>query len=234
MGPEWLTVLARAGAGTGWGRGRGRSVQAGGVERGVSARAAVAGTARQVAGRLVMAVSGRQVPGLILRGTGLPQPAGTRRPAHAVRPGGRGVEARVLSALLEDVADLGAGCHQLVDPAVDLPVAQALGQVAIVAKEADVQPVAEVVENHAALAAEGADWPGLPEGLDVVQAQLLAPVAGRGLEAELFRWRAGSEEHDVVLGRAHAGLERRSPVGSHQPVAHSSDPSAGRSHTWPS
>jgi hypothetical protein len=56
-----------------------------------------------------------------------------------------------------------------------------------------VQPVVQVIEHHAGLAAEHADWPGLVQRLDVGQTHLLAPVAGGRLELEILRWRARGE-----------------------------------------
>ena len=149
------------------------------------------------------------------------------------KPACRG-SARIITALFKDLADLGPRRDQFEHAAVDLPVSKLLSLVAVVTEVADVQPVAEVIQDHAALAPEYADWPGLPDSLDIGDVELLAPVPGSGLESEFLRRRACREQHDVVIGRADAGLERGSSVARHQPVAHNSGPSAGRSHTWPS
>ena len=105
----------------------------------------------------------------------------------------RGDLATVLGPLLGDVGDLGPRRDELEDAAVHLPVAKLLGLEAIMAEVPDVQPVAEIIQHHAALAAERADWPGFPDRLDIVEPQLLAPVPGRGLEAELLGRRARGE-----------------------------------------
>jgi len=64
-----------------------------------------------------------------------------------------------------------------------------------------VQPVTKVIQHDAAVAAEHADRPGVPYGLDVLEPQFLAPVPGGRLEAEVFRRRARGEQDD----RAAAG-----------------------------
>ena len=92
------------------------------------------------------------------------------------------------------------------------------------------QPVAKIVQHHALLAPEHANRPGLPDRLHVGDAQLLAPVAGGRLESELLGRRACGKKDDIVIGRTDSRLKWRATVGRHQPVAHSSDPSAGRSH----
>jgi hypothetical protein len=90
-----------------------------------------------------------------------------------------------------------------------------LGLVRVVTEVTDVEAVTEVVQHHAALAPEHADRPGFPDSLDFLDAQLPAPVPGRGLEPEFLRRRACSEQDDVVVGRADAGLERGSLVTRH-------------------
>ncbi len=116
--------------------------------------------------------------------------------------------AAVLGPLLRDIGDVRPRRDELEDAAVDLPVAKLLGPEAIMTQVSDMQPVAEIIEHHAALAPEGANWPGLPDSLDVCQAQLLPPVAGRRLEAELLRGRARGKQDDVPVARSDAGLER--------------------------
>ena len=130
----------------------------------------------------------------------------------------------VVGAFLDDVNNLLAGGHQLEDAAVYLPVAELLGLVGVMTQISDVQPVAEIIEHDAALTAELPGWLGLPQRLDLVDAQLLAPVPGRGLEAEFFRRRAGSKQHDIRFGRADARFVGNAAVGGHQPVAHNSVP----------
>jgi hypothetical protein len=56
-----------------------------------------------------------------------------------------------------------------------------------------VQPLAEIVKHQAGLAPVLADQPGLPERRQIGDADLLAPVPGRGREAEVFRRRPGGE-----------------------------------------
>jgi hypothetical protein len=76
------------------------------------------------------------------------------------------------------------------------------------AEVADVQPVTQIVKDHASLAAEYADRLGLPDRLHLAEPQLPAPVAGRRLEAEFLRRRAGREEDDIPVRRPDSGLER--------------------------
>jgi hypothetical protein len=140
----------------------------------------------------------------------------------------------VVEPFLDDVADLLAGGDQLEDAAVHLPVTELFRLVGVMAQIADVQPVAEVVEHDAALAPEPADRPGLPQRLHLLDAQLLAPVTGGGLEAELLGRRAGGEQHHVTVGGADPGLVRGSAVASHQPIAHAQIAPNGRSQTCPS
>ena len=71
-----------------------------------------------------------------------------------------------------------SSARQLEDAAVDLPVAKLLGLEAIMTQVSDMQPVAEIVEHHAALAPEGADWPGFPDSLDVCRGSV-ACASGR-------------------------------------------------------
>jgi hypothetical protein len=174
----WPGVLT-----AGWLASRVGPVSAGGLRRGPGA--VVLGPVQQVTG-LVLRL-GRQVLRLVL---GRPRRAQAGLPRRGGRPGGGGPVAGVLRAFLDDVADLGPGRDQLEDAAVDLPVAELLSLVAVVAQVADVQPVAQVVQHHAALAAEHADRAGFPHGLDLGNRQLLAPVPGGRLEAQVLRRRA--------------------------------------------
>ena len=77
---------------------------------------------------------------------------------------------------LREVSDLGARYHNFEDPAVDLPVAELAGPHLIHAEIGDVQPVAEIVKHEAGLAVEGADGPRFPEGVDLADPYLFAPV----------------------------------------------------------
>jgi hypothetical protein len=61
-----------------------------------------------------------------------------------------------------------------------------------------VQPLAEVIKDQAGLAAVLTDQPGLPQRRQVADADLLAPVSGRGREAEFFRRRPRGEQRYVV------------------------------------
>ena len=97
------------------------------------------------------------------------------------------------------------------------------------------QAVGEVVEHDAALAAEHADRPGLVQRLDIDPAHLLAPVPGRGLEAQSLGRRAGGEQDHAGLGRTDTSLVRCALVAGKQPVSHLVQiPSAGLSQTCPS
>ena len=151
-----------------------------------------------------------------------------------ILPRGKVGLAGVVGAFLNDVADVIAGRYELEDAAVHLPVPELLRLMGIMSQVRDVQPVAEIIEHDAALAPESARGPGFPERLDFVDPELLAPVPGGGLEAELFGGRAGGEQYDVRLRRTDARLVRNPAVGCHQPVAHDSAPPAGRSQTCPS
>src|SRR6185437_6259370 len=115
---------------------------------------------------------------------------GGRRQRRVVRSLAGPRRAGVVRPFLDDVGDLVAGRDQLEDPAVNLPEAQLLGLECVVSEVADVHPVAEVVEHHAALAAEPPDRPGLPDRLYVLNTQLLAPVPGCRLETQLLGRRA--------------------------------------------
>jgi hypothetical protein len=130
------------------------------------------------------------------------------------QPAGRG-SARILSALLKDLADVSPRRDQFEHAAVDLPVAKLLSLVTVVTEVADVEPVAEVVQDHAALAPERANWPGLPDSLDIGDAELPAPMPRCGLESKVLGRRACREQHDVVVGGADPGLERGSSVARH-------------------
>ena len=147
-------------------------------------------------------------------------------------PGGTPV--RIVEALLHDLADLVPRRYQLEHAAVDLPVSELFRLVSVMAQVGDVQPVAEVVEHDAAAAPERAHRPGLPQRLHVLDPQLLAPVAGGGLEAQLLWGRAGGEQHHILVGGADARLVRHTAVGRHQPVSHAQIAPTGRSHTCPS
>jgi hypothetical protein len=56
-----------------------------------------------------------------------------------------------------------------------------------------VQPLAEVVKYEAGLAPVLTDQPGLPERRQIEDADLFAPVPGRGREAEILRRRPRGE-----------------------------------------
>jgi hypothetical protein len=123
-------------------------------------------------------------------------------------------------AIFGEVPDLVARHHDLEDTAVYLPVAELQRAPLVHSQVGDVQPVAQVVEHDARLASVGADRPGLPQRIDVVDGHLLAPVAdGRG-EAVVLGWRGGGEQRDVAVGGTHAGLVGRPQVRRHQPVPH--------------
>ncbi len=74
---------------------------------------------------------------------------------------------RESQSLLDDIGDFLARRDELEDAAVDLPVAELLGPVRVVAQICDVQAISQIVEHDAALAAEKADRPGLVQRLDV-------------------------------------------------------------------
>jgi len=114
----------------------------------------------------------------------------------------------VLDAFLDDLGDVPTRRDQFEHAPIDLPVAKALGLVAVVTQVADMQPIAEVVKHHATLTAEHADRPGLPHSLNVMNRQLLAPVSCRWLESKLLRRRAGGKQHDVTVCWPDASLER--------------------------
>jgi hypothetical protein len=103
----------------------------------------------------------------------------------------------------------------LEDAPVDLPVPELQGPSLVHAKVGDVQPVTEVIEHEARLASVSADRAGLPQRVNVADRHLLSPVTdGRG-ETMVLRRRSRGEQRDVAVGRAHAGLVRRSLVGRH-------------------
>ena len=93
---------------------------------------------------------------------------------------------RIVGAFLHDVDDVIAGRDEFEDTAVHLPIPELLGLVGVMAQVCDMQPVAEIIEHDAALTPERAGRLGLPQRLDFVDAQLLAPVSGGGLEAEFL------------------------------------------------
>ena len=131
-------------------------------------------------------------------------PAGRLRPSGAagrslrprlgrripVRCREQGRVQRVFHSLLGQAGDFLPGHHDLEDLAVDLPVAELPGPGRVAALVGDVQPVAEIVQDQAGLAAVLAGQARLPQCVQVGDVDLLAPVAARGREAELVRRRA--------------------------------------------
>jgi hypothetical protein len=136
--------------------------------------------------------------------------------------------------MLDDVGDFLPRRDQLENASVDFPVAQLRGAQRVVSEVDDVQPVGQVIEHHAAFATEDADGARLVQHLYLSTVDVLAPVPGRWLEPELFRRRAGSEEHDVRLVRTNPGFVRCSLKTGQDSISHPQLPSAGRSHTCPS
>ena len=96
------------------------------------------------------------------------------------------------------------------------------------------QPLAEVVENDAALAAERAYWTRLIKRLHVGPPYPFAPVPRRRLEAQVFGRRARGEQHHIGLVGPDSRFVWRPLEAGQDPVSHRQFPSAGRSHTCPS
>src|ERR1035441_9784939 len=72
--------------------------------------------------------------------------AGTGQNTRLAIAAGRGIK---VAPGLDDVAHLVARRDQLEDAAIHLPIAEALCEVGVMPEIGDVQPVAEVVQDHA-------------------------------------------------------------------------------------
>jgi len=108
---------------------------------------------------------------------------------------------------LLQVPHLLPGDDDLEHAAVDLPVAELPGPPFVHAEVDDVQPVAEVVQDEARLAAVVADRAGLPQRADLAELDVLAPdAAGCGGEAVLLGRRRSGEKGDVAVGGTHGSL----------------------------
>jgi hypothetical protein len=136
--------------------------------------------------------------------------------------------------LLHDVADLVPGGDQLEDAPVNLPVTELSGPDRVMAEIHDMQPVGQVIEHDARLAAEHPYWPGLVQRLDVRAVDALAPVPGGWLEPQVFRRRARGEKYDIGLIRSDPRLVWCPLETGQDPVSHRQFPSAGLNHTCPS
>jgi hypothetical protein len=138
-------------------------------------------------------------------------------------------------ALLNDLRHFLARRDQLEDASVNLPVAELLGAERIVTQVGDVEAVAEVVEHDATLATEDSDGSRLVQHLNVTPAYFLSPVPGRGLEAQILRWRARGEQDHARLLRTNAGLIGSPLIVGKQAVSHLVQTlSAGLSQACPS
>jgi len=130
---------------------------------------------------------------------------------------------RIVHPLIGELGYLFVRHDHLIRAAIDLPVAELLRTVGIVAEVSDVQPVSNFLEHQARFGSVPADGPRLPQCVDFRTADPLKPVAGGGLETEVRLRPARSEQDHVGVSRAHAGLVRDSAVGRHQPVTQTSN-----------
>jgi hypothetical protein len=111
-------------------------------------------------------------------------------------------------ALFGDVGDFVARRDQLEHTPVHFPVSELRGPERVVAEVDDVQAVGQVIKDDAAFAAEHSDRARLVKGLHLGAGDLLAPVPGGRLKLQVFRRRAGREQHDIGIVGADSGLVR--------------------------